>query len=145
MRVPRPKYSKHTEQRLKRKNFLPTLLITILLWIMLGGLIYFVEPSTFGAVPLFFVTTFTVLLFTSSLLFANSRRGLVITMGLTFFLLLSYLGVGNILNLILIVAITTCIELYFSLKWIHHLNDNFSGLLFRWWTISKIKRKLRIS
>jgi hypothetical protein len=116
MRVPRPNYNSHREQILKRKNFLPTLLITVLLWIMLGGLIYFVEPGTFGVIPLFFVTIFVSLLFTFSLLFANSRRGLVITIGLTFFLLLSYLGVGNILNLILIVAIATCIELYFSLK-----------------------------
>jgi hypothetical protein len=83
---------------------------------MLGGLIYFVDPQTFAVIPLFFVTVFVSLLFTSSLIFANSRRGLVISIGLTFFLILAYLGVGNILNLILIVAIATCIELYFSLK-----------------------------
>jgi hypothetical protein len=106
----------HHEQRLKRKNFLPTLLITILLWIMLGGLVYFVDPSFFGAIPLFFVTTFTVLLFTSSLLFANSRRGLIISISLSLFLLLTYLGVGNILNLILLTAIAVCIDLYFTLK-----------------------------
>jgi hypothetical protein len=116
MRVPRPKYSKHAEQKLKRKNFLPTLLITILLWIMLGGLIYFVDPGTFGVIPLFFVTIFVSLLFTFSLLFANSRRGFIASLFLSIFLILMYLGVGNILNLILIVAIATCIELYFSLK-----------------------------
>ena len=116
MRVPRPNYNSHREQILKRKNFFPTLLITVLLWLLLGAFVYFVDPGTFGMVPLFFVTIFVSLLFTFSLLFANSRRGLVITIGLTFFLLLSYLGVGNILNLILIVAIATCIELYNHLQ-----------------------------
>ena len=46
MRVPRPNYNSHREQILKRKNFLPTLLVTILLWILLGALVYFVDPET---------------------------------------------------------------------------------------------------
>jgi hypothetical protein len=95
---------------------LPTLLITILLWLAIAGLVYFIDPGTFGAVPLFFAGLFMALLFTFSLIFANSRRGIVTAIALTFFLLLMYFGVGNILNLILIVAIAVCIELYFSLK-----------------------------
>lgn len=102
------------EQILKRKNFLPTLLITILLWIVLGSLIYFIDPSTFGVIPLFFAILFAALLFTFSLIFAGSRRGLIASISLTFFAILSFLGVGNILNLVLIVAIAVCIELYFS-------------------------------
>lgn len=116
MRVPRPNYNSHREQKLKRKNFLPTLLITILLWALLGGLIYFVDPKTFGVIPLFFISVFVSLLFTFSLIFANSRRGLVATIAITLFLILLYLGVGNILNLILIVAIAVSIELYFTVK-----------------------------
>jgi hypothetical protein len=104
------------EQVLKRKNFFPTLLITIFLWALLIGLIYFVDPGTFGIIYVFFFLIFFCLLFTFSLLFAGSRRGLVATIAVTLFLILLYLGVGNILNLILIVAIATCIELYFSLK-----------------------------
>ena len=106
----------HKQQTLKRKNFLPTLLITIFLWIIFGGLIYFIDPGSFAAIPLFFTLLFFCLLFMFSLIFANSRRGIVATIAVTLFLILMYLGVGNILNLILIVAIATCIELYFSLK-----------------------------
>lgn len=106
----------HKQQALKRKNFLPTLLITIFLWIIFGGLIYFIDPGSFAAIPLFFVLLFFCLLFTFSLIFANSRRGIVTTIATTLFLMLMYLGVGNILNLILIVAIAICIELYFSLR-----------------------------
>jgi len=95
---------------------LPTLIITFLLWFILAGIVYFIDPGMFGVVPLLFVIVFFCLLFTFSLIFANSRRGVLATIAVEFFLLLMYLGVGNILNLILVVAIATCIELYFSLK-----------------------------
>lgn len=104
------------EQVLKRKNFLPTLLLTILFWFLLGALIYFVDPGTFGVVPLFFITFFVALLFTFSLIFANSRRGFLASLSLSLFSILMYLGVGNWLNLGLILAIAVCIEIYFSLK-----------------------------
>lgn len=116
MRVPQTNYSKLKEQKLKRKNFLPTLAVTILLWGLLSGLIYFVDPNTFLVVPLFFVLLFTSLLFTFSLIFASSRRGLIASLSLSLFLLLMYLGVGNVLNFSLIVAIAVCIELYFNSK-----------------------------
>ena len=110
------KKNSHKQQILKRKNFLPTLLLTIVLWGFLAGLIYFVDPAAFGIVPLFFIFIFFCLLFTFSLIFANGRRGLVATIATTFFLFLMYLGVGNILNAILIIAIALCIELYFSVR-----------------------------
>jgi hypothetical protein len=101
---------------LKRKNFLPTLIVTLLLWLATASLIYFIDPQTFGAVPIFFVAVFTSLLFTFSLIFAESRRGLIAAIALTLFLLLAYLGVGNLLNLALIIAIAIVTELYFSYK-----------------------------
>jgi hypothetical protein len=104
------------QQILKRKNFLPTLLVTVFLWISLVGLIYFVDPGVFGVIILFFVLIFFALLFTFSLIFANSRRGITIAIASIFFLFLTYLGIGNILNLILVFAIALCIELYFSLR-----------------------------
>jgi len=105
---------KRKQQVLKRKNFLPTLLITVLLWLLLAGLVYFVDPGNFAAVPVFFVLLFTALLFTFSLLFTNTRRGLIGSVSLSIFFVLAYLGVGNILNLLLIVAIAVSIELYFG-------------------------------
>jgi hypothetical protein len=108
--------NKRKEQVLKRKNFLPTLLLTILFWVLTGLLIYFVDPKTFGAIPLLFTLVFITLLFTFSLLFASSRRGLIASISLTLFSLLLFLGVGNLLNLTLILAIGTCTEIYFSLR-----------------------------
>jgi len=88
------------QQVLKRKNFLPTLLVTVLLWAIIAGLIYFIDPGTFGIVPLFFVIVFAALLFTFSLIFASTRRGLIGSISISLFLILSYLGVGNIINLL---------------------------------------------
>ncbi len=104
---------KRKEQALRRKNFFPTLILTILLWAAAGALIYFVEPDTFGAIPAFFMTIFFALLFTFSTLFANTRRGFLTALALTIFLILRYLGVGNILNFLLIAGLTIIIELYF--------------------------------
>ncbi len=100
------------EQIRKRKNFLPTLIITIFLWLLLSGVIYFVEPDSFGAMPLFFLITFLALLFTFATVFANTRRGAITAAGLTIFLFLRYLGVGNIINLLLIAGLGITIELY---------------------------------
>ncbi|MDP3994598.1 MAG: hypothetical protein Q8P91_02110 [bacterium] len=102
------------KQILKRKNFFPTLLITVLLWLLLAGLVFFVDPEDFFVIPTFFFVFFLAFLFSFSIIFSNTRRGLVAALGLILFLILRFFGVGNILNLILIIAILVCFELYFS-------------------------------
>ena len=101
-----------------RKNFFPALVIIIFLWGIISGLVYFVDPETFGAILLFFILSFFAMLLTLSLVFANSRRGFIASVGLIIFLVLRYLGIGNILNFLLITGISITIELYFSRKWI---------------------------
>jgi hypothetical protein len=97
----------------KRKNFLPALTIAILFWGLLGFIIYFVDPQTFGIVPLLFIITFFTSLFTFSILLGNTRRGIIVSIGLTLFLILRYFAVGNILNLFLIIATAIAVETYF--------------------------------
>ncbi len=104
------------QQAIRRKNFLPTLLITIFLWSGIAGIIYFIDPHTFGILPLFFVLIFIALLFSFSIIFSHTRRGFLTAFGLTIFLILRYFGVGNILNLLLISGILISLELYFSRK-----------------------------
>jgi len=95
-----------------RKNFLPTLIIVILLWSSIAFLIYFIDPFNTGVIPLFFLLFFLSSLFTLSLAFANTRRGLLTSLGLTFFLILRYLGIGNLLNFLLIFGLLITTELY---------------------------------
>lgn len=101
---------------LERKSFLPTLAVIALLILFLTALVIFVDPVAFGAVILFLILVFLVVLFTFALIFGNSRRGFVAAIALTVFLLLKYLGIGNLLNLILIVCIALAFEIYWANK-----------------------------
>jgi len=102
------------EQILKRKNFLPSLVFTVLIWILLFGVVYFIDPFTFGALIIFFILFFFATLFTSSLLLGNTRRGLLTSASLSLFLLLRYFGIGNILNFLIIMALAIVIEMLYS-------------------------------
>ncbi len=104
------------QQAVRRKNFLPTLLVTILLWSGIAGIIYFIDPHTFGILPLFFVLVFIALLFSFSIIFSHTRRGFLSALGLTLFIILRYFGVGNVLNLLLISGVIIALEIYFSRK-----------------------------
>lgn len=99
-----------------RKSFLPTFVITFLLWVGTFGIVYFVDPYKRGAVALFFLSVFFALFFTFSIVFINSRRGLLTSLGVTIFIILRYFGLGNILNLFLITGICIALDLYFSKK-----------------------------
>ena len=99
-----------------RKNFFPTLLVIVVFWLTLGSIIYFVDPESFGAILLFFLILLFALLFTTSTLFANTKRGLIITLAIIFFLILKYLGVGNVVNFLLIFALAIVFEIFYLKK-----------------------------
>ena len=99
-----------------RKNFFPTLLATSFLWLLTASLVYFTDPSSFGLVPLFLFLVFLSLIFTFSIILANTRRGTILSGVLILFLFLRYLGVGNILNFLLLTGIGIAAELYFARK-----------------------------
>jgi len=96
-----------------RKNFLPSLALTAFLWLLVGAVIYFTNPDFIGMVVLFFILTFLALMFTFSLILANTRRGLIMALGITIFLIFRYFGIGNLLNGLLIIGITLATEIYF--------------------------------
>lgn len=96
-----------------RKNFFPTLIVTMLFWLGSFAIIYFVEPDTFGIIPIFFIVIFFSLLFSFATVFANTRRGMIISFSLIMFLFLRYLGIGNILNALLLLGVAITTEIYF--------------------------------
>ena len=102
------------EQILKRKNFFPSIIVILILWGLLVGFIYFVDPDSFAAVYVFFSLFFVASLFTFSIILGNARRGILGSTGLVLFLVLRYLGVGNILNFLLIAGVLIVTELYFA-------------------------------
>lgn len=98
----------------RRKNFFPTLFAILTFWSALGFLIYFVDPFGFAIIPTFFLLLFLALLFTLSTLFINSRRGLIAAVAIVFFAILRFFGIGNIINLLLTLALALAVEYYFS-------------------------------
>jgi len=98
---------------LRRKNFLPLLSLTVILWVLLIALVYFTDPVKSVFIYVFFFITFFALFFTFSLILVNKRRGVLTAAGLTIFLILRYFGIGNLLNLLLITGIFISLELYY--------------------------------
>ena len=79
-------------------------------------MVYFVDPFAFAAIPGFFILFFFSMLFTFSLLFASARRGFLISASLSLFLLFRYLGIGNLLNFLLLAGLAITVELYLARK-----------------------------
>ena len=104
--------------RKKRKNYLPTLVLILVLWSLLGAMVYFVEPELIkdilvpGLYLPFFVVLFPTVFFTLSIVLANARRGLFTTLGIIGFLILRVYQLGNLLNLLLIIGILVAIDRY---------------------------------
>jgi len=105
-------------RRLRRKNFLPTFILIIFFWSTFIFLIFFIEPDQVkdiiipGAYLPFFINLFLALFFTLSVVFNNSRRGLLANLGVIAFLVLCFHGLGNLLNLLLIAGLLITIDVF---------------------------------
>jgi hypothetical protein len=96
------------------KSLLPSLTLAFFLWFTLAGLIYFANPQAFFAKPLFFTLLFSASLITFSLLFANARRGFLTSVIITLFFAFRILGIGNLLNLALLIGVALALEFYYT-------------------------------
>ena len=118
MSIVSPKIKRMREKRIseikKQKSFLPALVITIFLWFALISIVLFTNPSQKGLLELFFAVLFTSFLFTFSLILGHTRRGLIAALTVSIFAVLRYFGIGNALNLLLIIGAATAFEFYFT-------------------------------
>ena len=106
---------KQREKELKkRKNFFPLLVFTIVLWFIFSLVIILTDPDKKGALELFMAVLFSASFFTFALILGKTRRGLLMAIGITIFFFLRYLGVGNLLNLALLMGILFAFEFYLS-------------------------------
>lgn len=106
------KKEKRQQLILKRKNFLPSLMVTVILGLFLSAIVFFTEPHGGFLILLFFVLTFLFLFFLLSLLFVSSKKGLVVSILTTIFLVLRMYGIGNILNAILLLGLAIIAIVY---------------------------------
>jgi hypothetical protein len=104
----------------KRRNFFPTLILIIFFWTFFVFLVFFVDPQMIknflipNSYLIFFISLFFALFFTLAVIFANSKRGLIISLAIIFFLALRLHQLGNILNAILISAVAFTIDHHFT-------------------------------
>jgi len=106
------KHARQKKIRL-RKNFLPTFALINGLWLAVFSIVYYVNPGRPGAIILFFIALFFALFFTLATIFLNSRRGLLSTFLILIFLFLRYIGIGNVFQLIVLLALFVVVEYYF--------------------------------
>ncbi|CAN5343290.1 hypothetical protein BH10PAT1_BH10PAT1_2090 [soil metagenome] len=97
----------------KQKSIIPKIILTIILWLSLLFIILFFDPDTFLILPLFFLIVSLALFFTFSLILKNKRRSLLISLTLLILLIFKFLGIANIINIILILGISISVETYF--------------------------------
>jgi len=100
----------------RRKNYLPSLALALVLWVLFFSMIVYVEPDLVkdvfvqGLYLPFFLLFIPACFLTLALMLGNTRRGFLITVGLTIFLLLRVFELGNVLNLFLISGIVIAID-----------------------------------
>jgi len=107
----------------RRQNLLPTLILAILFWLSWLYLLFFTSPedsfdcSLFVvrcSLILFFITLSCALTLTLALIFGNTRRGFLLTLGIIGFLILRMFDLAHYLNLALLIGILLSLEIYFS-------------------------------
>lgn len=104
--------------RKRRKNYLATGVLIVMLWGLLGAMVYWMEPGLIkdflvpGLYLPFFLVFFPASFFSLAVMWANTRRGLLVSLGLTGFLILRVYQLGNLLNLLLIAGMVVAVDRY---------------------------------
>jgi len=104
----------------KRKSYLATMILIIMLWGLLGAMIYWVDPELIKNILIpglylpFFLLFFPAMLLTLAVILTNSRKGLLGALGVTVFLILRVYQLGNLLSFLLILGIIISIDRYFN-------------------------------
>ena len=102
----------------RRKNYLPSLVLVLVLWGLLLAMIVYVEPVLVKDILIpglylpFFMLFMPASFLTLALMMANTRRGLLASLGITGFLVLRVYELGNVLNFLLITGMVIAIDRY---------------------------------
>lgn len=104
----------------RRKNYLPTLVLILILWFLLALMIFLIEPELIKDVIIpglylpFFGLFFPAVFLSLAIILNNSQRGFLISLGLTAILILKIYRLDNWLNFILVGGILITVDRYLS-------------------------------
>ena len=96
----------------RRKNFLPALILALAFWGLLGWLVFSFSPANNLLIFIFYLCLFLAFFLTSSLVFANSKLGIIAALWFILFLLFRYFKICNLLNLSLLTIIFLLLGIY---------------------------------
>jgi len=112
--------------RVHRRNFLPTAIVNLALWIGCVLIVFFVNPEksfqfsvfsfqlkAFPNIFLFFLAFTLSLTLTLALLFGNTRRGFLISLFFIFILLLRLLKIAHWWTILVLGIVFSTLEAYF--------------------------------
>ena len=71
-------------------------------------------PDRIESMIIFFVLLFVAVFWTAGFAFANLRRGVLVALGLTVYLLLRFLKMETMLTTLLLAALLVTVEVYFT-------------------------------
>lgn len=86
---------------------------TFCLYIVAILFILFIDPLSFGAIYFLYALVFVSSLFTTAIFSKRVKRNLLISGGITIFVIMRVNDLGNLLNFFLIIGVIVAIE-YFS-------------------------------
>lgn len=98
----------------KDKNYLPALVIDIVLWILTIYMLFFVSPESILIKTIFFTLLFLAVLITFSLLLGKTQRALVICLFLLFLFILKKTNQINPLNILILIFLVYSLKLFFK-------------------------------
>jgi len=98
----------------RRRNFLPTFIFNIFLWLCCLLILFFIPPDNLLSIFSFLFFLWLALALTFSLILVNSRRGFLFSLLLILFLILNWQKLANVLNIILLTTFVLILELYFT-------------------------------
>jgi len=113
----------------RRRNFLLTFILNLFLWLLWFDVVFNISPDQhfsffifhfsfdipFSLILFFFTLTLSLTL-TLAFIFSNTRKGFLTSLFITGFLLLRLIKQAYPLNILLLIGIIVCLELYFSRK-----------------------------
>ncbi len=95
-----------------RKNYLPSLILAVLFWLG-GGFIFFtLPPNSILIIGIFLILTTLAIFLTFSFILRSSKRGLVLTLGIIFLVLLKKIAQLTFVNVLLVFAILITISVF---------------------------------
>jgi len=97
-----------------RKNLLPAFFIILVLWSLFIFIVMLVDPFLPWALPAFFLSLFSASFLTISILLANTRRGFLYSSMIVLLFLFRYLGIGNVVSLLLLLGFFITVDFYLS-------------------------------